>query len=104
MGLGGGYGGQEVLHKAENMPPTFNFITSNQKPEENKALKRSLISCSRALPFQECTYCNDSSRNSQILQCWPKLERLGTDISEQARSVQVHGGKLGIPRRSSKQQ
>jgi hypothetical protein len=40
MGLGGGYESQEVLHEAEFMPPTFNFLAGNQEAEENKALKK----------------------------------------------------------------
>jgi hypothetical protein len=40
MGLGEGYGlgGQKVLHEAESMRPTFDFLACNQEAEENKAL------------------------------------------------------------------
>jgi hypothetical protein len=38
MGLDGRYRGQKVLHEAENMPPTFNFLTGHQEAEEYKAL------------------------------------------------------------------
>ncbi len=100
MGLGGGYGGQKVLHEAENMPPPFNCLTGNQEAEENKALKRIINQSPKATPFQGRTYRTDGARDSQILQRWPKLERLGRHISKQTRSAHLH---VDLPKRSNKQ-
>ena len=66
MGLGGGYGGQKVLHEAENMPPTFNFLAGKHEAEENIALKRIINPSPKATPFQERTYRTNGARNSQI--------------------------------------
>jgi hypothetical protein len=63
MGLGGGHRGQKVLHEAEDMPPTFNFLAGNQEAEENKALNHRSVA-RRALPFKVRTHRHDGPRNS----------------------------------------
>jgi hypothetical protein len=82
------------------MPPTFNFLAGNQEAEENKALKGSLVSRQRGAPFLGRTYRANGPRNSQVLQRWPKLERLGRNVNKQTRSAEVH---VRLPKRSSKQ-
>jgi hypothetical protein len=46
------HGGQKVLHEAEKMSPTFNFLAGNQEAKENKALKRMLDQSLEGCPVE----------------------------------------------------